>query len=139
MAHEERREFDGALGDEPGVGRVEQPGVLLRQREGGGRVGADDAVALADEVGEGADVGGGGRAGGVGVPLHERGHAAAPLPPRDVDLEAVVPQDGDGGEADRRVVEVGEQVDEVGDLLGPADGGVGPGLGAADRRGGRSA
>ena len=44
------------LGDQPGVGVVEQVEVVLAQHQGGGRLGADDRVALAGQVGQDAQV-----------------------------------------------------------------------------------
>ena len=46
----------GVLGDQPGVVVVEQVGILVRQAEGGGRLGGHDVVALADRFGQDGDV-----------------------------------------------------------------------------------
>src|SRR5262249_39506978 len=61
------------------------------------------------------EVGPDGVAGGVHVAVGERGHARADLAGRDVDLDAVVVQDGDDGLGQEGVVVVGEDVHEVGD------------------------
>ena len=98
------------------VGVVEQVEVVLRQHERRGRLGADDAVALADEVGQAGRCARRPRAAVSTSPSAERGHAAADLPRRDVDLDAVVPKHRDGRLADERIVVAGEDVDEVGDL-----------------------
>ena len=88
-------------------------GVILRQHQRRGRLGADDAISLADEIGQDADVAHCGIARRLHIAHGQRRHAATDLPGRDVHLDAVVLKNGDRGGADERVVVAGKDIDEV--------------------------
>ena len=109
------RGLDDLGGDEGRVAVAQQVEGVVAQHQGGGRLGAEDRKALARQVREEADVVLRDVAGGVRVAIRQRGHPGAELAGRDVDLDAVVVQDGDDGLGDEWVVVVGEHVHEVSD------------------------
>ena len=89
-SREERREFDGVGRDRRGIRIVEQVGVILRQHERRGRLGADNPVAFTNEVGQNANVAQRRLAGSLHIADRELRHPAPDLPRRNVHLDAVV-------------------------------------------------
>ena len=84
-----------------------------RSIERGGRLGADDDVAVADGVAQDSQIGQGEVAGVVEVAGHQRGHPAAALALGDVHIDARVLEQGDDRFGEFLVEMVGIHVDEI--------------------------
>ena len=102
-------------GDELGIEVFGQLDVLVAEHQGGGRLGADDRVAVADGVGQGR---GGSPAPGRARDRRRR-RSRQPCPScaagRNVDVDFGLAEHGDDGLGELLVVVVGEDVDEVDD------------------------
>ena len=87
--------------------------VFVAEHQRRRRLRADDRVAVADGVGQDAEIGQGVLARMIDVADDQRGHPRAPLPGGDVDVHPGVAEDRDGRLGQLLVVVVGEEVDEV--------------------------
>ena len=105
----------GVGGDELGVEIFGQLDVLFAEHESGGRLGADDRVAVAHGVGQHAQVRQGLVAGMIDVADDQGRHARAALPRGHVDVDLGVMEHRDDGLGQLLVVVVGEDVDEIDD------------------------
>ena len=105
----------GVGGNQLGIEVFGQLDVLLAKHESGGRLGTDDGVAVADGVGQHAQVGQGLVAGMIDVADDQGRHARAALAGRHVDIDFGLTEHRDDGLGQLLVVVVGEDVDEIDD------------------------
>ncbi len=118
--------FVGVLGDEVSVFVVEQVRVFVLETECGGGLGGEDGVALADDVGQQADVSPRDLVSPFEVAGGDPGHPAGDLSGRDEQADLVMLQDFGEGAADVGVVIIRVMVHEIGDLQATVGGRLGP-------------
>ena len=103
------------LGHEGGVEVVGQLEVLLADHQRGGRLGADDRVAVADRVAQDAQVRQRQVARVIDVAGDQCGHPRVALAGGDEDIDLGLMEDGHDRLGQLLVEVVGEDIDEVGD------------------------
>ena len=105
----------GVGGDQLGVQVFGQLDVLLAEHQSGGRLGTDDGVAVADGIGQHAQVRQGLVAGVIDVADDQGRHARAALAVRHVDVDVGLMEHRDDGLGQLLVVVIGIDVDEIDD------------------------